>query len=80
MPRKLRLGVQRKYAFRKKRSDRIAPLVISIPRDLVQIYPLSLPIDAFLDSGCLSLSALKKRIKIKNALPSGILLVLYYII
>ena len=73
MPRKLRLSVQRKHQFKKKRSDiTYASLIVSIPRDLVVINPQSLPLDAFLDDGLVSLSALKQKLKLNNILPPGI--------
>ena len=76
MPRKLRLSVYRRYQFKKKHKERLnipTSLVVSIPRDLVTIHPMSLPVNAFLDASLSSLSDLKKRIEGTNFLSPGIL-------
>jgi hypothetical protein len=60
MPRKVRLSVYRKNQYRKTSSN---TLLVSIPRELVIIHAVSLPINAYLDASLSSLSSLKQRIE-----------------
>ena len=70
MPRKLRLSVYRKnqYKLKKERVEQLKLCIVSIPRDLVTIHPVSLPITAYLDAPLSCLSTLKRRIENKHIL------------